>query len=489
MIKLAHTVLVIFGITGDLARRKLLPALYNLEKAGVLPEGFRILGISRKGTTTADIIKLIKARVPKNDGECDRICEKLEYIISIVDMNIGNVDEYSRLASELEKVEKEEKHPLNRLFYLAIPASLFSTVTTRLGYDDLNIHEKGIRESRYLIEKPFGSDYQSALTLINELDKLFSESRIFRIDHYLAKETAQNILAFRFANPLFSNSWNRHHISHIMVTASEAIGIEGRTSFYEGMGALRDIIQSHLLQLLALVTMAKPQNLSAPEIHREKELLLAAVRPPAPEQMREKAIRGQYASYRKETGIADSLTETYAAIQLSIDNDDWKDVPIFIRTGKALKEKVTEITLVYTDADDNSKHNYLTIRIQPNEGIAIDLSIKKPGFDTALQEVQLDFCYREKIGSNHIDAYERVLFDGIRSDNTLFATGNEVLSCWNITEPILEAWTDPTFPLHFYENGSNGPDAAHKMIEKTGISWLSDTHAVCTPIRLVHQDN
>lgn len=489
MIKLAHTVLVIFGITGDLARRKLLPALYNLSKAGVLPEGFRIIGISRKGTTSADIIDLIKARVPKNDTDCDQICKKFEKIISIVDMNIGNTDEYTALATELSRVEEDAKHPLNRLFYLAIPSALFATVTTRLGESDLNIHEKGIRESRYLIEKPFGSDFASAQDLIHSLDKLFGEPRIFRIDHYLAKETAQNILAFRFANPLFSSSWNRHHISHIMVTASESIGIEGRTSFYEGMGALRDIIQSHLLQLLALVTMAEPKNLSAAEIHTEKEKLLAAVRPPEPGQMEEKAIRGQYATYKKETGVLDSLTETYAAIQLTIENDDWRGVPIFVRTGKALKEKVTEITLVYTDIKDSSKHNYLTIRIQPNEGIAIDLSIKKPGFDTGLQEVQLDFCYREKIGSDHIDAYERVLFDGIRSDNTLFATGAEVLSCWNITEPILEAWKDPSFPLYLYENGSAGPEASNIMIEKSGVSWLSDTHSVCTPVRLIHQNN
>ncbi|MBN2811958.1 MAG: glucose-6-phosphate dehydrogenase [Spirochaetales bacterium] len=494
MKKLTNTILVIFGITGDLSKRKLLPALYNLERAGLLPEGFRIVGVSRKGTEPRDIIRMLKQSEAGKQADCPDICEKLEKTLSIVDMKLDEGDTYAGLSRELSRIEAEAGRPLNRLFYLAIPASLFPKVTERLAEADLNMHESGIRESRYLIEKPFGADLASAKKLISDLNERFGEERIFRIDHYLAKETVQNILSFRFSNPLFNGAWNNRHISHIMVTASESIGIEGRTAFYEGMGAMRDLVQSHLLQLLALATMEKPKTMEAAEIHREKEKILAAIRPPEPERMKEETVRAQYRTYREETGIADSLTETYAAVRLSIDTPEWKGVPMFIRTGKALKEKVTEITVVFTEGGAESltsaradaagaeiKRNYLTLRIQPNEGIAVDLDIKKPGLDEATQAVQLDFCYRDAPGFEQIDAYARVLYDGMRGDRTLFATGDEVLACWRITEPVLRAWDSPDFPLHFYDNGSAGPEAADELIQKTGIAWFTDSHQVCTP--------
>lgn len=487
MKKLGNTALVIFGITGDLAQRKLLPALYNLEAAKLLPDTFRIVGISRRGTTASDIIALIAKRV-KADDATPEIFERLSRIISIVDMNIGEAGEYSRLAEELSRQEKEAGCPLNRLFYLAIPATLFRTVTDRLGQSDINIHEIGTRESRFLIEKPFGFNTASAKELIAGLDRLFDESQVFRIDHYLAKETAQNILTFRFENPLFSCAWNRRHISGIMVTAVESIGIEGRTAFYEGMGAMRDLVQSHLLQLLALVTMNRPESMGSGDIHREKEKLLAAVRPPEPDKMREEAIRGQYRSYRAETGNAESMTETYAAIRFSIDTDEWRGVPVYIRTGKALREKVTEITVVFADENNPERKNYLTIRIQPNEGIVIDLQIKKPGFDTSLEPVQLDFCYAGKLRATHPDAYERVLIDAMRGDRTLFATSAEILSCWRSTEPILEAWSKADFPLHVYDNRCWGPEAADALIAPSGLEWLTDTHVVCSLPRIVHRD-
>ncbi len=485
MEKPANTVLIIFGITGDLAQRKLLPALYRLAEENILPPEFRVVGISRRGTTTADVINIIKNRIDAHDGRSAEIFARLEKIISIAAMNIAEGDEYGALTAELERLESEVHHPLNRLFYLAIPASLFQTVTERLGQSDINVHGKDNRECRFLIEKPFGYSLSSAQDLISALDQLFDEEQIFRIDHYLAKETAQNILAFRFENPLFSAAWNREHISHILITAVESIGIEGRASFYENMGALRDLVQSHLLQLLALVTMNRPSSMSASDIHREKEILLSRIRPPEKGRMEKETVRGQYRSYREETGKTDSLTETYAAIKLSIDTDEWRGVPVFIRTGKAIKEKVTEITLVFFDDKYRMRKNYLTIRIQPNEGIVIDLQIKKPGFGSALEQVQLDFCYGEKLPARASDAYERVLFDAMRADRTLFATSSEVLSCWRITEPILEEWKTPGFPLHIYENNSWGPEAADILIGASGERWLTDTHMVCTVPRII----
>lgn len=482
MKKLAHTILIIFGITGDLAQRKLLPALYNLTRQNLLPDGFRIVGISRRGTTVEDIVSLTRKRITHTTtlNEQEEALHRLAGKISIIDMNIGEPEEYGILLREIERLETESGTPLNRLFYLAIPATLFETVTTRLGQKDININQEGTRESRFLIEKPFGYSLESAQKLIGGLSRYFTERQIYRIDHYLAKETAQNILAFRFENPLFSATWNRKHISHILITAVESIGIEGRAAFYDRMGAMRDLIQSHLLQLLALVTMDRPETMSDEHIHQQKEKILALVKPPSPGRMREHTVRGQYATYRDETDNPQSTTETYAAVRLEIDSEKWRGVPVFIRTGKAIKEKVTEINIVFSDRDHALKKNILTIRIQPNEGIVIDLRIKKPGFEMVSEEVQLDFCYADQSSQAHPEAYERVFIDAMRADRTLFASSAEVLECWRITEPILDAWMSPSFPLHIYENSSWGPQAADELIEKSGMEWLTDTHTVCS---------
>jgi len=482
---LTDTVLVIFGITGDLARRKLLPALYHLAEEAMLPATFHITGISRQSTSVADILALIKARTGKDESTAPAVFARLEKMLSIVHMNIGDPTDYDRLSAELGRIEENAGRAMNRLFYLAIPASLFDTVTARLAEKDFNVHEKGNRECRFLIEKPFGFDLASAKELIAGLASRFDESQIYRIDHYLAKETAQNILAFRFENPLFCGTWNRNHISHIMITAVESIGIEGRTAFYENMGAMRDLVQSHLLQLLALVTMNKPASMSSDDIHRQKEILLAHIRPPDRALMERDTVRAQYASYREEAGNPDSLTETYAALRLSIDTEEWRGVPVFIRTGKALREKITEITLVFSSPRSPGKKNYLTIRIQPNEGIVIDLHIKKPGFASEIEQVQLDFCYTDMLNASHPDAYERVLVDAMRGDRSLFATSDEVLSCWRISEPVLTAWSEDGFPLSVYENNSWGPETADRMIQAAGLEWLSDTHTVCSTPRII----
>lgn len=485
MEKLDSTVLVIFGITGDLSRRKLLPALLHLAEAGMLPEEFHVVGISRKGTTISDIIGFIRQGTALESSVPEDLYSRMRSMITMVDMNMGEAAEYERLADELDRLDKAAGRPLHRMVYLAIPATLFDTVTARLAEPDINVRRDGASACHLLIEKPFGFNLKSAEELISHLAERFDESQIYRIDHYLAKETAQNILAFRFENPLFSHTWNRDHISHIMITAIESIGIEGRAAFYESMGAMRDLVQSHLLQLLALVTMNQPDSMRSESIHREKERILRHILPPAAERMEHDAIRGQYNTYRTETGNPQSMTETYAAVRLSIDTDEWRDVPVFIRTGKALREKITEITLVFSNTAEPGKRNYLTIRIQPNEGIVIDLHIKKPGFDHAMEQVQLDFCYTDKLGLGHPDAYERVLVDAMRGDRTLFASSEEVLSCWRISEPILAAWARPGFPLHRYENNTWGPEAADAMIAEAGVEWLSDTHTVCSIPRII----
>jgi len=482
MERLAPTAIVIFGITGDLSRRKLLPALYRLERAGLLPAGFRIVGITRRGTTPEDILALVRAGI--GAGADEGVLERLGRALSLVDMRMDDPGDYGNLVARLESLDAEAGRPLVRMFYLAIPSMLFSTVTERLSRPDLNAPREGRRTSRFLVEKPFGFSLDSARALVEDLDRRFDPAQIYRIDHYLAKETAQNILAFRFENPLFCKAWNNRHVSHILITATESIGIEGRTEFYERMGALRDLVQSHLLQLLALVTMRRPKTMADEDIHAEKERILSKVRAPEAAAMREETVRGQYESYRGETGKPDSLVETYAAVRLSIDDDEWRGVPVFIRTGKSIASKVTEINVVFSGDGSGGRKNVLTLRIQPDEGIVIDLAVKRPGFGFATEEVQLDFCYREKLSLEQPDAYERVLFDAMRGDRTLFATSREVLECWRVTEPILEAWKDPSFPLEIYPNGGWGPAAADAMIGKSGVSWFTDTHTVCSLPRM-----
>ncbi len=483
VLALEPAIITIFGITGDLAKRKLLPSLYHLANDGLLPKSTKIVGITRSGTTIDAVLSSIRESVELNNNTtCEKeTIEWLESALSIITMDITQHNEYAHLKTQLDAIEDEVGVCLTRIFYLAIPSTMFESVVERLGKQDLNKgcqHSKA--ESRLLIEKPFGYDLTSAQELIDRLKAAFSEKQIYRIDHYLAKETVQNILTFRFDNPLFSGAWDSKHISHIMVTAAESIGIEGRITFYEQMGALRDLIQSHLLQLVALVTMDRPENMNSQNIHKNKEKILKALRPPRADMMNKETVRGQYSSYRDEVSDNHTQTETFAAIRLSIDNDKWREVPILIRTGKSLKDKVTEITIVYQNNQKIGCRNTLTLRIQPNEGIVLDLRIKKPGFDEGVEHVQMDFCYNEKLQAAHPDAYERVLVDALRGDKTLFATSEEVLASWRITEPILEAWSSGRSVLETYENGSWGPESADKLAKDSGIDWLTDVLHICS---------
>lgn len=477
---LAPAALVIFGITGDLAHRKLLPALYHLAEDDLLPEGFEIIGVTRSGTTVDTLLDDIRAKVQASDETCDEsVLKKFGERIRILTIDLSKIDEYAKLKEELDQHEMRVGACTNRLFYLSVPSQTFGSIAEMLGRAGLTkgcVHRTG--ESRLLIEKPFGYDLVSAQELIETLNHEFSEDQIYRVDHYLAKETAQNILTFRFNNPLFKTVWDSNAINSVMVTAAESIGIEGRVAFYEQTGALRDIIQSHLLQLLALVTMEQPKQMDSDAIHAEKLALLRAIKPIAPDKVAEQAVRGQYAGYLDEVHNHSSTTETYAALRLEINTPRWRHVPILLRTGKAMADKVTEITLTFKDGED-AHQNTLTLRIQPNEGISIQLQAKKPGFDSESETVQMDFCYAITGDGVHPDAYERVLVDALRGDKTLFATSDEVIAAWEVVEQVIHAWSMSSDGIETYPQGSWGPKAAEKLAENAGAAWLSQHLHIC----------
>lgn len=475
---LPPAVLTIFGITGDLAGRKLLPSLYQLARADLLPKTFRVVGITRRSTTSTQLMAALKNSLIKSNEPIDeQALKQLGSAISIVEMDLAAPADYAKLKLALNDVEDELQVCLFRLFYLAIPPTLFGAVATKLGEHDLNSGcQHGSTDGRLLIEKPFGSDLTSAQDLITTLNKSFSEQQIYRIDHYLAKETSQNIVTFRSCNPMFEALLSAQHVSHIMITAAETLGVEARGASYEQMGALRDVVQSHMLQLLALLTMKLPDSLDAKEMHRARAKLLAAVQPPHDDQMDIQTVRAQYQGYGDEAGNARSTTETYAALKLGINNDTWRGVPVYLRTGKALSQKVTEITVAFKD-QASAKRNHLTIRIQPQEGIVLDVTIKKPGFARQTQHVQMDFCYPGSEAA-HPDAYERVLVDALQGDQTLFASSAEVLASWQVVEPILHAWRHNRSPLQPYQKDTWGPEAANKLIAGNG-EWLTDTLNIC----------
>lgn len=459
---LPPTSLAIFGITGDLAQRKLLPALYNLARYGMLPDTFRIIGITRRQITS----KAVLARLPEFIPDANpQVLAWLQDRIHIETMDLLDVHDYTRLRHTLDEIETAAGVCMHRLFYLAIPAQTYAPIVERLAEAGLNkACPHGTGESRLLIEKPFGFDVSSATELITMLTDSFSEEQTFRIDHYLAKETAQNILAFRFNNALFRALWNNKHISSITITAAEKLGIEGRVTFYEQTGALRDLIQSHLLQLLALVTMEEPHTLAAQDIHRQKLAVLQAVTPIAPDKVAVQAVRGQYESYKQEVNNDHSNIETFAALRLTIDNDRWRGVPIVIKTGKALAEKTIKIEICFVEPDHHEYANTLQINIQPNEGISLQLLAKQPGFSNAMTPVTMQFKYEDVFAEhNQPDAYERVISDALRGDRTLFTTSDEVLASWRIIEHVLNEWSKNDEGLHLYQIGSHGPEAAEKL--------------------------
>ncbi len=473
--------LVIFGVTGDLAQHMLLPALYHLESEGLLPEKLAIVGIFRREPDVTEIIQEAEIQLLRSHSEVDLdVLAKLKSRIHTVKMDSTNPDHFNLLVAKLRELDKSAGVKLNHLFYLAIPPNIFKKVIGNLAASGLNRSKDGERESRILVEKPFGDDYDSAKELIAFMSERFDEKQIFRIDHYLAKETAQNILTFRFNNPLIEGMWSRQFIDHIQITAIEKIGIQGRTAFYENIGALRDFVQSHLMQLMALVMMEYPENLTSDAIHKEKLLLLESIEQIAAKHVEDIAVRGQYADYTDEVENPDSTVETFTALKLEVANSRWGGVPVLLRTGKSTANKATEIVIAFKDRTRRSiSDNLLIIRIQPNEGIALKLLAKKPGFTAEVQPVDMEFCYSGTFDGHQPDAYQRVLVDALRGDQSLFATSDEVLASWRLLQPVLDAWKASDVPPERYDVGSWGPDGADKLAQNFGTTWVNENQHVC----------
>jgi glucose-6-phosphate 1-dehydrogenase len=457
---LEPSVIVIFGITGDLSQRYLMPALYHLLKDGLLHEKTSIIGVSRREVKVSEVVNEVEICIKQADTNCDAdVLNELRSRLTMQQMDLEDKTAYEQLLVRLNELEEKQGVCLNRLYYLSIPPQVYEPIIRFMGLAKLNTScQHGTAATRLLVEKPFGYDYSSAKALITETAKVFEEEQVYRIDHYLAKETVQNILTFRFQNPIFEAVWNHDRIASIEISASEKIGIEGRAHFYEGVGAVRDFIQSHLLQLLAIVTMDQPDRLNSQLIHAAKHAALQNVKQVRADQLSSTVVRGQYESYRSEAANEDSTTETFAAIKTFIDSPRWQGVPILLWTGKALSEKKTEISVSFKN-DEGEALNYLRFRIQPNEGIELDLVTKKPGFEAELQTAAMEFSYRQNFGEQgHPDAYERVLVDAIKGDRTLFATSEEVLEAWRIVEPALHAWDQSSSDLQTYKAGSSGND-------------------------------
>ena len=452
---LKPSILIVFGITGDLAKRKILPAIYQLCKEKMLPEGTKILGISRRDVSIDEFLDTVNLCVNEKDGICDpAVIERIRSCTGMFKLDPLNDQDYILLKEHLDNFERECGDCMERLFYLSIPPQVYGPIISKLGQHGLNLgceHGQGV--AKLMIEKPFGYDYDSAEILIRETEKVFKEEQIYRIDHFLAKETAQNILKFRRHNPVFSSQWNGRQIRRIHVIAKEQIGIENRVNFYERVGAMRDLIQSHLMQLLSLTALEMPDELNSDSIHAAKhEFMKSLLAPDLSVGITNQVIRGQYDSYKDEVENPHSYTETFVSMILRSNKPEWENCEFKLTTGKALDEKVTIIKVYFGDDDPN----VLSFRIQPDEGIDIDLLIEQPGFVHNLQKVKMNFSYSQSFDTPH-DAYERVLIDALRGDKLLFATKSEVMSSWRILQPILNEWVKTGDDLVIYKTGGKGP--------------------------------
>jgi glucose-6-phosphate 1-dehydrogenase len=480
-----NTTLTIFGATGDLCRRKLLPALYNLAHEGALPERFNLIGVSRRNQPDDDFREFARDAIgqfSRRDPDAtvlDGLLGRMRYIGFSFDDQEG----YSKLGQAIEELDEAAGQPLNRDYYLSTAPEYFPVISRALGVAGLHHHEDV--DVRVVIEKPFGTDLQSARELQEVVHSVFREHQVFRIDHYLGKETVQNVMAFRFANFMFEPVWNRNYIDHIQITAAEDIGIGSRAGYYDGAGALRDLVQNHMLQLLTMVCMEPPASFGANKVRDEKVKVLQSITPPTPEQVRHETVRAQYGpgvegsrevcGYRDEDGVPeDSRTETYAALKLQVQNWRWAGVPIFLRTGKRLARKVTEIAVMLKPVPHLAfqsrgsvgvQPNQLVLTVQPNEGVSLSLGAKIPGSSMRIRPVNMEFLYGSAFMSQSPEAYERLILDAMRGDATLFTRNDEVDAQWSIIDPILQAWHgDDDVPLYEYPSGSSGPQAADELI-------------------------
>ncbi|RKH53696.1 glucose-6-phosphate dehydrogenase [Corallococcus sp. AB049A] len=482
--------LVLFGATGDLAERKLFPALFELARAGLLPENFAIVAYSRSKLEDGPFREHVKeglkkfARTqPLDEAAVKRFTETIETASGGYD----DPEAFKLLGQKLQDLSKRRKTDGNQLYYMATPASTFPQIIQSLSGAGLLKREEQPGQKpwhRLIIEKPFGHDLESAKALNKTLGSALDEKQIFRIDHYLGKETVQNILVFRFANAIFEPLWNRQHIDHVEITAAEAIGVEGRGGFYDETGVIRDMVQNHLLQVLALCAMEPPVSFAAEDIRDEKNKVFRALRPVEGGDVPQHVVVGQYEGYQDEKGVTKgSRTPTYVAMKMNIDSWRWQGVPFYLRAGKNLKKRLTEVSIHFKTVPlglfsgggatcQRLQPNVLTLRIQPHEGIALSFESKIPGEDVNIGGVTMDMDYAESFKKPVPEAYERLLLDCMRGNATLFARQDSVEQAWGYITPILKALeTDEGGPVHTYARGSKGPDAADALPAKNGRRW------------------
>ena len=483
--------LIIFGASGDLAYRKLIPALWSLYAARTLPEPFHIIGTGRTEMSNEafrtkmreGVKQFARLKVP-NDNVWSRFANSLSYVAG----DPMAPELYGKLRERLEEVERGREDTGHRLYYLSTPPSLYAPIVTQLGKAGMAAEERGW--TRIIIEKPFGHDLRSAQELNQLVTSVFREDQVYRIDHYLGKETVQNVLALRFANGILEPLWNRNHVAEVQFTVAEKVGVEGRGGYYEESGALRDMIQNHLLQVMCLVAMEPPVTFDAQAVRDEKSKVMQAIHPIDPEHVERVALRAQYGSgfvdgrpvpgYLQEKGVKpDSTTETYAALRLEIDNWRWAGVPFYLQTGKRMAKRVSEIVIrfrrtphmIFRRGDVSVDPNLLVIRIQPDEGISLIVEAKEPGPDLKISPVTLDFKYHEVFGGEPPEAYERLLLDAVHGDPTLYSRGDWIEQSWQLTQPILDRWAEPSGPLPQYEAGGWGPSEAEAFIARDGGAW------------------
>ncbi len=507
-------VLVIFGASGDLTRRKLLPALYALAHDGLLPERFVAVGFARREKSHEEFRDEMRAAVdqfsrlrPLKPEVWDHLAQSLYYISASFDDPAG----YERLRAFLADADRQHGTAGNRVFYLATPPAAYATIVARSGAAGLvsdvwdgprtgDATSKGQGWTRTIMEKPFGRDLSTAQALNADIHKVFRERQVYRIDHYLGKETVQNILTFRFGNSIFEPLWNRRYVDHVQLLVAEDLGVEGRGEYYDTAGVVRDMVQNHMLQLLSLVAMEPPATFDPDAVRDEKVKVLRAIRPVNLPRAGDVTIRAQYVSgiqggkkiptYADEPGVADgTATETYAALRLEIDNWRWAGVPFYLRTGKALPKRVTEVTIQYRQPPlllfqhaahtghqdrDAIEPNRLTLRIQPDEGISLRVGLKPPGPRISLVPARLGFAYKDTFGVEPAEAYERLLVDCMLGDSTLFIRRDEVETAWALITPVLETWAAAgRSGLAYYPAGSWGPKEADRFIQADGREWVN----------------
>lgn len=488
------TTLFLFGAHGDLVKRLLMPALYNLTRDGLMDEGLHIVGVDHNAISDADFAKKLEDFIRQEaaskavEGAAQALDPKiwagLAKRISYIQGDFLDDSTYSDIAARIKTTGTD-----NAVFYLATASRFFSEVTTRLGSSGL-LEESDEHFRRVVIEKPFGSDLASAQALNACLLKVMNEKQIYRIDHYLGKETVQNILVSRFSNGLFESFWNNHYIDHVQITAAETVGVETRGSFYETTGALRDMVPNHLFQLLAMVAMEPPAAFGADAVRGEKAKVVGAIRPWSEKEALANSVRGQYAAndqggqalpgYRDEDKVnAQSTTETYTAIKVMIDNWRWVGVPFYLRTGKRMSVRDTEIAICFKHAPyaqfrdtdvERLKPNYLRIQIQPNEGMSFDLQAKRPGPTLQLQNIELGFAYKDFFEMQPSTGYETLIYDCMSGDQTLFQRADNIENGWRAVQPFLDAWAAHP-QVEFYKAGEDGPKAADELLARDGREW------------------